>query len=292
MTSTRRRALGLGLLAAALAVWPAHASPLLYERTLVLTAGVRCGLLDGAAAAALAAGQAQARREAARSGVPAVELAALEVRARQAAAAMACGAPELRAAAMRVREAHAHYARVERMTYRGEIAAWQADRGSSARPRWRLAQAAQVEGRPMSFGLAGGEAGEALIAVAEFPKGRAPYAARLVMRDPRRSARPYLDARGVAPGAALPLARRLPPASALRHFPAASRAAAETSLVPKGARSALAFRFPSEAVAALAALDAREAAAVEFLFSDRTVRVPLEVGDFAAAYDFVRLARR
>jgi hypothetical protein len=292
MTSRRTRRRALGVLAATLAAWPAQASPLLYERTLMLAADARCGLFEAGAAAALAAGQAQARREALRAGASAAELATLEIRARQAAADKACDGREIRAAAARVRAAHERYARVERMTYPGEIGAWRADRGSSARPRWRLAQSAQAGERPMVFGLAGGDAGEALTAVAAFPKGRTPYAARLVMRDAQRSPRPYLDGRGLPAGAVLPLARRLPPAGALKSYPAAWRGPAAKSLIPKGARRAVAFRFPADAAAALAGLDAREAVAVEFLFTGETVRVPLEVGDFAAGRDFLRLAGR
>jgi hypothetical protein len=57
-----------------------------------------------------------------------------------------------------------------------------------------------------------------------------------------------------------------------------------------------AFRFPAEATEALAALDPREAVAVEFLFTGpdgEAVRTAyVEVGDFAAARAFQQVAQR
>ena len=61
-------------------------------------------------------------------------------------------------------------------------------------------------------------------------------------------------------------------------------------------RTALAFRFPAEAIEALARLDPRESVAVEFAFADgardATRTAYVEVGDFAAAKAFMALARK
>lgn len=256
-------------------------------------ANARCNLFDPMVAAALAAGQAQARGEALRGGASAAEIAATEASARRRAAAQACDAPQLRAAAARVRSAYEAFARLDRITYPGETAAWRADRGSSARPRWRLVQASAIGGRPAMFGLAGRDGAEALLAVAEFPNGRKPYAARLVMRDVRRTTGPVLDHRGARAGAPLPLSRRIPSGAASRSFAAEARETVPQPLAPAGMKHGWAFRFPAEAAAAVAGLDPREAVAVEFLFSGapETMRAYVEVGDFAAARHFLTLAR-
>ena len=221
-------------------------------------------------------------------------IAAVEADARRRAEGLACDAPATRAAAARVRSAHQAYARLERMTYRGELGEWRADRGSSARPRWRLAQTTTVGGRTAVFGLAGRDGAEALVAVAEFPDGRRPYAARLVMRDVSRTVGPVLDRRGTPAGATVPLARRMPRGPAVKSFPAEAREAAPPALSPRGMRRGWAFRFPAEAASALAGLDPREAVAVEFLFSGapETMRAYLEVGEFAAGRQFLTLAQR
>lgn len=287
--------MGLALVAAAIA-GPASASSVdrLYERTLMIAANARCGLFAEPVAAALALGQSQARRDALLAGAAPSQLSAAESRARLSAAGQSCSSAELRASAARVRQAHEHYARLERLTYPGDLAAWRADRGSGRRMRWRLSQTAAVGRHPVVFGLAGRQDSEALIAVAGFPNARRPYAARLVMRDVRRSSGPYLDLRGGRSGSPLPLARRLPPMGPVKGYAAEARSKAPKDLLPAGLKRGWAFRFPSEAVAAMAGLDPREAVAVEFLFAGApdTVRVYVEVGDFAAGREFLTLAAR
>ena len=48
----------------------------------------------------------------------------------------------------------------------------------------------------MIFGLAGRDGANSLMAVAQFPDGKTPYAARLVLRDATTTQGPYLDTRG------------------------------------------------------------------------------------------------
>ncbi|MDX9997038.1 MAG: hypothetical protein WCY15_13355 [Phenylobacterium sp.] len=285
---------GAGLSVALAAGAAAAPTDLLRERAFVVAADARCGLFDARTAAALAAGRAQARNTAIRAGASSAQIAEAEAEARRRASGLACTSPEVRAAAERVRSAHEAFARLERITYPGEIGEWRADRGVGARPRWRLAQTTTIGGRTGVFGLAGRDGSEALLAVAEFPNGRRPYAARLVMRDVRRTSGPVLDRRGARAGEAVPLARRLPAGTGTRSFQAQAREAAPDALAPAGMKRGWAFRFPDEAVAAMARLDPREAVAVEFLFSGapETVRAYVEVGDFAAARQFLTLAAR
>lgn len=283
----------MGLLGLAVAAMPcgAFAQPadLFFERTVMTAADGRCGLFTPEVSAALAAGAAQARGAALRAGADPKILAAREAGARRYAAQLDCRSPRVAAEAARVQQAFSGYSRVSRMTYPGDVADWRADRGSGRVARWRLAQDAAFAGGRMTFGLAGREGANALLAVADFPDGQTPYSARLVLRDSGRTLGPYLDPR--AGGQAL--SRKLPPRGATRTFMAEARSEADETLLPRGADEGWAFRFPAAAAQALADLDPREAVAVEFLFSGERVRTAyVEVGDFAAGRAFLQVASR
>jgi hypothetical protein len=286
----------MGLLGAVLAAAPGFAQAqildLVYERTVMTVADRRCGLFTPDVSAALAAAQAQAHGAARRAGASPDALRSVEDRARVMGTGTDCASQDLAAAAGRVRSAFAGYARLQRIDYPGEKAAWRADRTGLGSIRWRLAQEARFGPDRMTFGLAGRQAPGLLIAVAEFADGQTPYSARLLMRDSARSEGPYLDGASTS-GQGLPLERRLPPRSALRSYAAEARSTAGSDLRPKDARTGWAFRFPSQAAAELASLDPREAVAIEFLFpGDVARRAYVEVGDFAAGRTFVNLASR
>jgi len=287
----------MGLLgAAALAASPGFARAqlmdLVYERTAMNAANERCGLFSPEISAALAAAQAQSRGAALRAGADPKALDALERRAQNLGWSSNCRSPELAASAGRVRSAFAGYARMQRIDYPGEIAGWRADRTGLGAIRWRLAQQSRFGDDQMTFGLAGRDALGVVIAVAEFADGETPYGARLLLRDQARSSRPYLDQLSGS-GQGLPLARRLPPRSALRSVAAEARSKAGADLLPKYGRAGWAFRFPAKAAHELARLDPREAVAIEFLFGDdRVRRAYVEVGDFAAGKAFLTLPDR
>ena len=301
MTSSRKSAKPasrwMGLLVAAGVAAPglARAQPadLYYERTVMTAADARCGLFAPEISAALAASAAQAKGAALRAGARPETLRAVEQAAQAKAQGAGCGSADLATAAERVRAAFSGYAKLSRLTYLGDVAAWRADRGLGKTARWRLAQEAAFGPDRLTFGLAGRDGADALLAVARFSDEAEPYGARLVLRDAQRTPQPYLDRRGLAASARLPLARRLPPASALRSFSAQARSPAGLDLLPKGERSGWTFRFPDAAAAELAALDPREAVAVEFLFpGDQVRRAYVEVGDFAAGRAFLQIASR
>ncbi|MDB5447335.1 MAG: hypothetical protein JWQ97_2652 [Phenylobacterium sp.] len=299
MTSTRKArpaSRWMGLLSAALAASPglAHAQilDLVYERTVMTAADQRCGLFAPDVSAALASAQAQARGAALRAGASPENLRGVEHRARDRAAAADCASSELATAATRVRNAFAGYARLDRVSYPGDLAGWRADRSGAGAIRWRLTQEARFGRDRMTFGLAGRTLPGLLLAVAQFADGQAPYAARLLVRDTQRSTGPYLDQLGGA-HRGLPLERRLPPRGALRVYAAEARSTAGVDLLPKDRGSGWAFRFPAQASRELAALDPREAVAVEFLFPGDVVRTAfVEVGDFAAGEAFLKVAQR
>ncbi|RAK56270.1 hypothetical protein DJ017_08040 [Phenylobacterium soli] len=259
-------------------------------------AGSRCGLFTPDLARALAAAAAQARGAALRAGASAEEIAQTERIARGRAAGADCRSKDVTVAADRVRQAFAGFSRVNRIAYPGDVAGWQADRYVSAANPWRLKQDTAFGADRMSFGLAGREDAPALLAVGRFADGAQPYAARLVMRDEGRSAGPYLQRVSLGATTGLPLARRMPPPAALTSVMAEARQPAGRDLLPKdqaGKAPAWAFRFPAPAARALAALDPREAIAVDFLFpGDRVRRAYVEVGDFAAGRAFVQMTAR
>ncbi len=267
-----------------------------YERSVMSAAGERCGLFTPSLASALASSQAQARGAALRSGVDPASLDRVAQRARSKAYTVPCASSDIRTPADRVRTAFAAYAKLTKMSFPGDLNAWSADRTAYTYAGWRLSQPAAFGWDRMIFGIAGQDNESGLLAVAVFADGANPYAARLVMRDPARASGPYLDSLLATPSSRLPLAQRTPPRYAARVFQAQARDTAGVGLLPKGAKTGVAFRFPSQAAAALAALDPREAIAVEFVFAGRSgdqVRTAyVEVGDFAAARAFLAVAQR
>ncbi|MFT4253085.1 MAG: hypothetical protein QM608_11420 [Caulobacter sp.] len=290
----RKRRLAATLVGAAAlgAAQVAAATPsdLFYERSLMSAAGARCGLFSPSLSGALDAGKAQARGAALRAGASTEQLDGVQQRAHAKAASTPCNSKDLTTAAGRVRKAFEGYALLQRMNYPGDRATWVADRASSATiPFWRLSQPSNFGGDRLVFGLAGRNI--ELLAVAAFADGARPYAARLVMRDPSRTQGPYLRARNGGS-----LADNAAPRAASRVFGAETRDAAPApTLLPTGAKTGMAFRFPREAGDVIARLDPREAITIEFVIQGRdggeTVRrAYVEVGDFAAGRAFLRVS--
>lgn len=264
----------------------ANAADQLYERTLMTAADGRCRLFTPTVSAALDASRAQARGATLRSGASEQQVAALEQRARVKAAGAACNSKDLTLAAGRVKKAFEGYSQMLAMTYPGDVASWKAERSVSATiPVWRLSQPASFGADRLVFGLVG--RAQALTAVATFDNGERPYAARIVVRDISRTMGPY-----IVPGAGRNLAGKVAPRNASRVFTAETRDEAPLTLLPAGAKTGLAFRFPSAAADAISRLDPREAVTVEFAFTGRgddvTRKAYVEVGDFAAGRAFLR----
>jgi hypothetical protein len=291
-----RLALTAAILAAPLAA-RADALGAYYERSVMTAANQRCGLFTPELASALASAQAQARGAALRSGVDSSALAQTEIRARGKAGGVACNSPDIAKAAERVRTAFDGYSRLQKMNFPGDSSDWLANRNESRiSPVWKLSQTARFGANQLIFGLAGKGDSRLVLAVADFPAGVQPYAARLILRDEALAPQPYLNGIQARAGRPLPLPARTPPRSATRGILAEARGAADPALLPVGARSGCAFRFPASAAAALADLDPREAVVIEFLFADGnrdTVRTAyVEVGDFAAGRAFLTAAQR
>lgn len=266
-------------------LWAANAADQLYERTLMTTADARCRLFAAPIAAALDAARAQARGATLRSGVSEQQVFALEQRARAKAGAAPCDSKDLTLAASRVKAAFDGYAQMQSMNYPGDVASWKADRAASATiPFWRLSQLSTFGGDRLMFGLAG--RAKAVTAVATFENGQRPYAARVILRDVRRTLGPY-----IANQSSRGLDGKVAPRNASLVFNAESREEAPPTLLPTGAKTGLAFRFPSTVAEAMSQLDPREAVIVEFAFTGRgsevTRKAYVEVGDFAAGRAFL-----
>jgi hypothetical protein len=294
-----------GVAAAAL-VWPlifaasparAAAVDLYYERAVMTAADQQCRLFSPDLGSALQSAAAQARGAALRSGLSTAVVTAVGQRARAKVAGIACSSPDIAKAADRVRAAFGGYSRLDKMNFPGDVNDWLAVRATSRRePIWLLSQTARFGGNNLVFGLAGRDQGSALVVAASFADGAQPYAARLVLRDPALAPEPFINLIKVSANGKAPLTARMPPRSATRSVLAEARSAADPSLLPQGATTGVAFRFPKTAADAMAQLDPREAVAVEFQFvvgdSEQVRTAYLEIGDFAAGRAFLAAAQR
>jgi hypothetical protein len=284
----RAIALAIGVAASACpgALLAANAGDQLYERTLMTAADARCRLFSPTISAALDASRAQARGATLRSGATELQVTALEKRARAKAAGAACDSKDLTLAASRVKKAFEGYSQMLSMTYPGDVSSWKAERSVSATiPVWRLSQPSSFGANRVLFGLAGRT--KAMIAVATFENGQRPYVARVILRDTSRTLGPYID-----PRSGKNLAGKVAPRNASLVFTAESRDEAPLTLLPTGAKTGLAFRFPPAVAQAMSQLDPREAVVIEFAFAGRgeedTRKAYIEVGDFAAGMAFLR----
>lgn len=278
--------IGLATFAVPTALY-ANAADQLYERTLMTAADGRCRLFTSTVSVALDASRAQARGATLRSGASELQVAALEQRARAKAAGTACDSKDLALAASRVKKAFEGYSQMLAMTYPGDVASWKAERSVSATiPVWRLSQPASFGGDRLIFGLVGRAL--AVTTVATFDNGQRPYAARIIVRDTSRTLGPY-----IASKAGRNLAAKVAPRNANLVFVAQTRDEAPLTLLPTGAKTGLAFRFPPAVIGAMSQLDPREAVTVEFVFQgsgrdEITRKAYIEVGDFAAGFAFLR----
>ena len=256
-----------------------------------------CRLFSPELGSALQASEAQARGAALRSGLHGATLDQVEQRADAKIASTPCGSPDIATAATRVRAAFDGYSKLQRMSYPGDIADWTADRSTSRRVAiWKLSQTDQFGGSRLVFGLAGGDGPSSLVAVASFPDGAEPYAARLVVRDANLAPEAFINGLKAGNGKT-PLSARTPPRSATRAILAEARGNADATLLPHGARQGVAFRFPKAAAQTLSGLDPREAVAIDFLFAtangaEQVRTAYIEVGDFAAGRAFLASSQR
>jgi hypothetical protein len=241
------------------------------ERHALLAADVKCGLLAPGARLALEAGALQARSALARIGASVADMDALAARAADIGRAKACDDGAIVAAAGAAREGYKVWARLHERQFYGAQSFWLARRTPDPQGGWFLYQPIGAsEGR---IGLRSGAAGPQLIAWVNQNAA----AARLILRDPRRTQAP----RFLAPNAfAEPVA-----------FRALTPAASETIVFHARARTVEArgvrFQFDDAALALMARLDSREGAILEVETAAGTMRRAIEIGDLAAARAFL-----
>ena len=271
---TRRLLLSLALLAAAAPAAAGDLTSVVYERTLMREAGTRCGLFAPRVQTALAAGALQARGAAYRAGAAsdAVDLAA--ARASLRASREPCESPDLRTAAERVSAAFSGWGRQAILDLPSTNGGgWRARRyPDRPQPFWALSTRTDVNGATVMMGLRkseGSRGPSAFAAEAAAPDAGRAYLVRLVVRDPRLAPQPYLATGGA------------PPASASLSVLASGKTALNGG-------AAWRWSFPDAAADALAQLDPREHARVEWVFpGERTVSALVEAGDFAVGRAFL-----
>lgn len=259
--------------------WAGGPGDLYYERTLMARAGERCALFGGPINAALVNAARQARGAALRAGAETGVLDATASRARAKADAASCTSPDLLRAASRVKAGFAGWAHLPSMKFPDPRTPWNAVRADRPKePRWTLTTPVKIAGSPATLGLTSADGGDALTVVSS-PALAGAFAVRLIVRDPARAPQPYLAGDGS------------PPADASVSILAAGRGDPPASLLPTGLATGALVRFPPAAAAALAQLDPRESARLEWAFAtrtgERTTAITVGAGDFAAARAFL-----
>lgn len=263
------------LVSSALAMGLALAAPsptagvkrVLMDRASLAAADARCGLLDGPARAALAAGVLQARGALLRSGLEDAVVRQAEAAARRAGAALSCTDPALAAQAGRAMAAIGAWSQQQEMRFPAYGPGWAARRTQTS--AWRVMQTAAGPA-DATVGLVMLEDGPAF----GFEVAGDAASATLIVRD-----RQLLGPDLVRPGAT-------PPAKATRRFLAALRRPAAPKTRRSPAEGTL-FVFPAAALSTLGGLDPRDVAQVEIIRRDGSRSLyRFDVGDLAAARTF------
>lgn len=283
-------ALALGLVGLTSASHAQTADVIFGERAYALALDARCGLFSEAERDALDAARLQARGVLLRSGVSAGRVARYAGQLAEDAETQACDAAETQALRARVADAFGAYLTMRRMEFPGEHFNWSADRLTyGADAGWVLVQ----DAGPVRTGLSVINGGVAYSVSA--PPEAVFASAVLVFRDPARETGLYdVTADGLLPPpAGADWVRWAPPEDARRLVWANSRLDGDTvSGLYADETPRTLFRFPDQAIHALAALDPRETARVDYLDrnGNRVHSVFIEVGDFSAALAFLRAA--
>ncbi|MDC7683569.1 hypothetical protein PQU92_09795 [Asticcacaulis sp. BYS171W] len=273
------------------------------KRQFVTAANTRCQWFDGPTALALKAGMLQTRNSALNHGVaPDIVYGALS-KAKTAAARADCRNPALLAEVETMKGAYKGFVTHNRLTLPGLRAQWQADRTQMRDEKWRLVQYQQTGDVALAIGLYGTLTRQTLSVMVQFPDGRQPYAARLIVRDP------YYRSNGLINREAYAVSARMPagfstydlsvPAMQRRQTSIALTDAPRVNLAGftvegkyaghQAKRDTVRFDFPMRTTTAIARLDPREDIVVAFDFDTGTQYARFEAGDFVPGLVFVTL---
>jgi hypothetical protein len=283
-------ALALGLTGLTSASHAQSADLIFGERAYALAMDDRCALFSEAQRDALDAARLQARGVLLRGGVAAYRLNDYSAQLNRDAAGQACSAATTLAMRDRVIDAFSGYVRMRAMNFPGEAFGWAADRQAfTADAAWVLVQDTGV----VRAGLAAVN-GHLSFSVSS-PSEEEFTSAVLVTRDPARSAElydPTSSGMFQAPAEA-EWARWTPPEHARRLVWARRQIATpDTELLFEDGENRPLYHFPDSAIEALAGLDPRESARIDYMDQqgNRVRSVYIEVGDFNAALAFLRAA--
>lgn len=249
------------------------------ERRGLIEADAQCRLFNRDIRAALAIGAARTRGALLRSGWTTAQVRSLEQAVVAAARGRACDDPRTASSAAQAREAFGAWVNARTMEFPGWRRTWIARRGAA--DGWRLSQAVEAPEIAV-FGVRTRGGVERLALVMPLQRNEAaPDSAQLIMRDTARARAeeitlPQRVAYGLAAGAPRPGG-------------AAGYASARSiERLDHGAAQAV-FVFPDRAFHNLLELDPRESLEIRVQWGRRQQRLLVEVGDVAAARDFLTI---
>jgi hypothetical protein len=264
------------------------------SRIEALALDVRCDLFSDDVAIALEAGAMLGRNALLRASWNDSEVAQLARRVDLGTDAMSCEGAQAADVLARVQDGFSAWRQVRGMTFPGDQRTWTARR-QEAGEGWLLTQeVTDPSGARVVFGLARREDGEVRPALAMSAAER-PRAARALVRDatlsPSRVEGELARLAGRAPD---PLAAAAAPDVFTRAVWAAerSRPAPGSALATGFGGEVAVLWFPAAAIDDIAALDPREAMAIELdlgsrIGGEQLRRYYVEIGDFAPAALFV-----
>lgn len=268
------------------------------ERAAIAAADQKCGLFTDGERLALTAGLFQSRNELLRADYEMAEIGALTEEVATHARTLGCDHPSIQSVAATIRDSYRQFIKSNFLTFPGRTANWDASR--SIHDTWGAKQTEATSGAVL--GLRRVEPTEVRTSIREpvtgdekvlqlaatIPaEGRAPSAAKLLMRDPARLSEPWIGGlMGTRSGLT-------PPPRAVATPIWASR---QTNEWAARSEPIYVFYFGEDAIERLETLDPREAVTLEVTPSHRDAdqspaRYVFEAGDFAAARHFVLIPK-
>jgi hypothetical protein len=254
------------------------------ERTAIAAADAACNLFTEPERLALKSGLYQAEGELLRADYAPSKLASLTGQVRAQAKALGCDHPDVMKVAGTIRSSYRQFAKTNYLEYPAANSVWGASRYEH--DKWAVMQTDKASGA--IFGLRRGKTFEEVrLAVAIPANGRAPSAAKLILRDADKMREPWM---GSLFGTAA-LATQ-PPRAVTRVEWAGDAEISENSV----GEPFYVFFFSPTALDRVQKLDPRETVHFEFTPSpmarDKTaVSVSFEIGDLRAAHAFALIPK-
>lgn len=249
------------------------------ERRGLIEVDAQCQIFTPQIHAALQVGVAQARGSLLRAGWTNARVRELEQAAVSAARARACNDQRTQTAAGDARRAFAGWVNAMRMEFPGWERTWLARRVADG-AGWRLSQTIDAP-TAATFGVREQDGAQHLAIAFTIPRANAaPASARLFLRDTSRGpSREIALTQRISQG----LEAGLPAPNATTSAPSTR------TLVRADGRQLAVFTFPDAAFRTLLTLDPRETVEVRVAQGRTAQRYLIEVGDIAAARNFLAI---